>query len=74
MLVSTSRTLARISSAVAVQTNGLALVFQCVMYAYLLDQDFDAAKGSPTDGLAGDEAKPRCRSGTTPAVRSPRAP
>ena len=31
MLASTRRTLARISSAVAVQTNGLALLFQCVM-------------------------------------------
>lgn len=26
--------------------------------AYLVDQDFDTAEGAPTDGLAGDDAKP----------------
>jgi hypothetical protein len=59
MLDWTSRTLATISSAVAVQTNGSALLFQWAMVVTdAIDEDLYRAERAAANRLAGDDAEP----------------
>src|SRR6476620_9868995 len=58
MLAWTSRTLARISSAVAVQTNGSALLPVGDVVLDPLDENLDRTERAAANRLAGDDAKP----------------